>query len=645
MAFAYLTNVPLAQAKKEYVELLQNNGLGPKPELVPVQAACGRTTASAVYAHICAPHYAASAMDGVALCAKDSFGATDTTPVTLAKESFTVVDTGDPVPEGCDAVVMVEDIVKNGDGSITLHAPAAPWQHIRQIGEDICAGEMILPSLVAVTPASIGAMIAGGVLEVSVLKRPVVGIIPTGDEIIPPCTDPAPGSILEFNSAIFSAMLREWGAEPVTYPIVPDALELIRQAVEKACDECDIVLLNAGSSAGREDFSARVIGDVGTLLYHGIAMRPGKPAILGCKGAKAILGVPGYPVSGIIVIEELLRPLIDLCLARGNETKAYANAVLTRPVVSGFKYQEFVRVRMGYVGDKLTASPLSRGSGVVSSFMKADGMLEIPQGTEGFEAGETVGVRLLKSEETLKNTLVVIGSHDPLLDELADMLHSDNRAVYMSSSHVGSMGGIMALRRGEAHAAGCHLLDTASGEYNKAFLRKYFPKGDVRLVRCVGRQQGLMLPKGNPKGVKTLADVAKEGVRYVNRQKGSGTRILMDYLCEVNHIDTGRIYGYDREELTHTSVAAQLACGSADAGMGIYSAAKLYELDFLPLCIEEYDLLIPDYAWDTPMVRQMIETLKSDAFKERILALGGYTISAPGELIPYIGPMAGEPTA
>ena len=634
MGFEYLTNVPLQQAQAEYLKLLEEHGFGPKTEVIAVDDACGRVAARAVYAHICAPHYAASAMDGVAVNARDTFGATETTPVVLQPEQYIVLDTGDPIPEGMDAVIMVEDIVKNDDGSITIHAAAAPWQHIRQIGEDVCAGEMILPSHMAVTPAAIGAMIAGGVLEIEVIRKPVVGIIPTGDEIVPPCTDPKPGDILEFNGSIFSAMVKSWGAEAVVYPIVPDKFDQIKEMVARAAAECDMVILNAGSSAGREDFSARVIRELGQVLYHGIAIKPGKPAILGCQGEKPILGVPGYPVSGIIVIEQLLKPLIDHWRKVPAAPAQYATATLTRPVVSGLKYQEFVRVRMGCVGGRLMASPLSRGSGVVSSFMKADGILEVPQGLEGYEAGAEVSVRLLSPMQKLQNTLVVIGSHDPLLDELADMLHLENPELYMSSSHVGSMGGIMAIRRGEAHAAGCHLLDTGDGSYNRSFIKKYFPRGGVKLISCVGRQQGLMVAGGNPLNIQKFSDIARGGVRYVNRQKGSGTRILTDYLCAREGLDPAAIYGYDREELTHTSVAAQIVSGSADVGMGIYSAAKLYGLDFIPICIEEYDLIIPDHAWDTPMVRQLIATLKSDAFREKMLSLGGYTVDHPGEVLP-----------
>ncbi len=632
MAFQYLTNVPLEQAKKEYLELLVKNGMRGVPERIRVQDACGRVTACAVYAHICAPHYHASAMDGIAVQAGDTFGATQTTPVTLPPERYTVVDTGDPVPEHCDAVIMVEDLVKEEDGSVRLHDAAAPWQHIRQIGEDICAGEMILPAYTVVSPSAIGALLAGGVLELDVLKKPVVGIIPTGDEIILPTADPAPGDIIEFNSSIFSAMLREWGAEPLTFPIVPDRFDEIKAAVSEALSKCDIVILNAGSSAGREDYSAQVIRELGGVLYHGVAMKPGKPAILGYQGPKPVLGVPGYPVSGIIVIEQLLKPIIEAMTRRPVRQEETVRAQLSRPVVSGLKYEEFVRVRMGHVDGRLIATPLNRGSGVVSSFMKADGILVIPQGLEGHEAGSEVEIRLLRPKEELEHTLVAIGSHDPLLDELADLLHRGNPAYYMASTHTGSMGGIMAVRRGETHVAGIHLLDENDGTYNESYVRRYFPGGGVRLVECVGRTQGIMAEAGNPKQITGIESLASSDIRYVNRQKGSGTRILMDYLCKKHGLDTASIYGYEREEFTHTSVAAQIASGSADAGMGIYSAARMYGLAFIPVCTEQYDLLIPDSAWDTPLVQEMLEILRSREFAGKLEELGGYTLQSPGEV-------------
>jgi putative molybdopterin biosynthesis protein len=636
MGFQYLTNIPLETAKKEYMTLLLKNGLKPSTERIAVSAAAGRVTAEAVYALISAPHYNASAMDGIALDASLTYGASETTPVFLARGQYVPVDTGDPLPEGCDTVVMIEDVIKNeesagaAEGSVKLYQAAAPWQHVRQIGEDICAGEMLLPSYSEITPSAIGALIAGGVLEVAVVKKPVVGIIPTGDEIIPPTADPGEGEILEFNSAIFTAMLNAWGADTVTYPIVEDDLDKITGALRKALGECDAVLLNAGSSAGSEDYSTQAIGAAGEVLYHGLAIKPGKPAILGCSGSKPILGVPGYPVSGIIVIEELLRPVIELLTKKTAARYEYADAVLSKAVMSSLKYQEFVRVRLGFVEGRLIASPLSRGSGVVTSFMKADGILEVPQELEGYDNGAKVRVRLLRPVDELKNNLVAIGSHDPLLDEISDIMRRLWSDVSMSSSHVGSMGGIMAVRRGEAHMAGTHLLDEATGGYNTAFIKKYFPKGGVRLVECVNRSQGMMVAKGNPKQITSVKDLIKPGVSYVNRQKGSGTRVLFDYLSKKAGVDTRGIYGYEREEYTHTSVAALIQAGSADAGLGIYSAAKLYGLDFIPICDEQYDLLVPDYAWGTRVIGCLLEVLKSGEFRDRLTALGGYSLRTPG---------------
>lgn len=631
MSFTYLTNLPLEQAQRDYPLWLAEGGFAPKTERLPTARAAGRVTTRAVYASLCAPHYPACAMDGIAVQAADTFGATETTPVTLAPGRFTVVDTGDPLPDGTDCVVMIEDVLWEGESAV-LHEAAAPWQHVRQIGEDVCAGEMLLPARTPITPAAIGAMLAGGVLEVEVFTRPVVGILPTGDEVVPPTGHPQPGDVLEFNSAIFSAMLEEWGGQARVYPIVKDDRHALTAALTRAVKECDLVVVNAGSSAGREDYSAAVMEQVGEVLCHGLAIRPGKPAILGRCGPVPVLGVPGYPVSGILVLEHLLRPLVEGWTGRKAPRREEAQAVLSRRVVSGLKYREFVRVRLGKVGEKLVASPLARGAGMVTSFLKADGILDIPQGKEGVEAGEKVTVSLLRPRQELDHTLVMMGSHDPLLDEVADLLHQQYPQLYMSSTHVGSMGGIMALRRGEAHGAGCHLLDETDGSYNTAYLEKYFPNGGVYQVECVGRTQGLMAAPGNPLGLNGFGDIARPGLRYVNRQKGSGTRILADYLCRKEGVDPSAVYGYEREELTHTSVAAQIAAGTADAGMGILSAARLYGLDFLPVCVEQYDLLIPDYAWDTPPVQALLAVLASPAFRTRLEQMGGYTLDRPGRV-------------
>ena len=644
MPFEYLSNVPLEEAVEGFIAALGERGMKPRAEIVPVAEALGRITAEPLYAAISAPHYHACAMDGIALAASVTFGATATTPVTIAPEDYIVVDTGDPLPEGCDAVVMVEDLVyTEGDGveslgacPVTLHASVAPWGNVRQIGEDICAGEMLLTSNVRIEPAAMGAMLAAGVQEVAVIARPKVGIIPTGDEVVAPSANPKPGDVMEFNSTIFSGMVRQWGAQPIVYDIVKDKPGLIRDAVRRAVGECDIVLLNAGSSAGRDDYSSRAVAEVGELLYHGIAMKPGKPAILGVAGqgaeATAIVGVPGYPVSGIIVVESLVKPLVERLFGCSVSHDEYMEATLTRPLASSLKYEEFVRVRLGSVGGKAVATPLSRGAGVVTSFVRADGILAVPQNSEGHEAAEQVRVRLLRPRAEIENSLVVIGSHDPLIDEVAQLMHGIWPELSVASTHVGSMGAIVAAKRGESHCGGIHLLDEATGEYNTAYLERHFPQGGVRQVECVYRQQGLMVAPDNPLGIQSIADLTREGMRYVNRQKGSGTRILADYTCKQEGIDPAAIYGYDHEEFTHTAVAALVEAGSADAGLGIYSAAKMYGLGFVPVCEEQYDLIVPDYAWETPMVQALLEVLCGDSFRIRMEQLGGYRVNQPGRV-------------
>lgn len=633
MGFKYLSNTPLDTAKKEYIDLLIKNGLSSKSETIEVRNSLGRITSMPVYANICSPHYNASAMDGIAVKAKSTFGATETTPITLDESQFKMVDTGDIMPEDYDAVIMIEDVVELDENTVKIHQAASPWQHIRQIGEDICAGEMILSSYSEISPSAIGAMLASALLDVTVIKKPLVGIIPTGDEIVSPSANPQSGSIIEFNSSVFSAMFKRWNVETKTFSICKDEFNTIKSRVEEALEICDIVIINAGSSAGREDYTCDVIKSIGEVLYHGIAIKPGKPTILGFKGSKPIIGVPGYPVSGIIVIEQLLLPIIEAYYGIGQiEKYEYKNATLSQGLMSGLKYQEFIRLRMGYVNDKYIVTPLNRGAGVISSFMKAEAILEVAQGVEGYNIGDEVSVRLLQPLSRIKNSLLVMGSHDPALDEIGDLLHKSDNKLYMSSSHVGSMGAIMAVKRKEAHMGAIHLLDEHDGSYNISYVRKYFPDTGVYLLQCLGREQGLMVAKNNPKKIFSIGDLYKENISYINRQKGSGTRILFEYLNKKENLDPSEIYGYEREEFTHTSVAANIAYNSADVGLGIYSAAKMFDLDFIPICTERYDLLIAGYAWDTPMVKALLEILKSDAFKERIEAMGGYTLEEPGRV-------------
>lgn len=438
------------------------------------------------------------------------------------------------------------------------------------------------------------------------------------------------GDIPEFNSAIFSAMLEDWGCKAKVYPITQDKKELLKSVVKEASADCDGVIVIAGSSAGRDDYTSTVLKELGTLLVHGVAIKPGKPAVLGMIGDKPFVGVPGYPVSGIIVMEEIVKHIACFLSKRIISEAQDVPAVISGKLTSSLKYKEFIRCRAAVVDGKTVAVPMNRGAGIVSGFAKASGIFTVPQNKEGLEAGDNILIKPLKDKSEIENAVCVIGSHDPLIDEISDILLRSDSPAYVTSAHVGSMGGIMALRKREAHLGGIHLLDEQTGEYNKSYVQKYFASGGVTLIRGVKRRQGLMTAKGNPLNIKSVADLTN--VSYINRQKGSGTRILLDYLLDKNGISHNDVYGYTREEYTHTAVAAAVSSGSADCGMGIYSAAKTYDLDFIPLWDEEYDFLVLSEALENENVRRFIEALKSEEFKNRLSKMGGYICENSGEV-------------
>lgn len=623
MKYNYLNNKSVDEAQREYFDYITENGFYYAKEIIPVNEAFGRAISNAAYAKISSPHYNASAMDGICVVANDTYGASEENPVCLTKEMYEIVDTGDAIPSKYDAVIMVEDLIKKDNDSFKIHSAVHPWQNIRQVGEDICEGDMIAPAYTTLTPALCGALLAGGITQIEVIKKPLIGIIPTGDEIIQPCSSPKAGEIIEFNSTVFSGMIMEKGGAVKVYNIVADKKELLKKALITALEECDMVLISAGSSAGRDDYTCEIISSVGTVLTHGIAIKPGKPAVLGASKNKPIIGLPGYPVSAIVVMNQFVLPLLDLYYHRTIDYQTYSKAVLGKKIVSSLKYAEYVRVTLGKIGDRLIATPLSRGAGIITSFTKADGILFIDQNCEGIEEGAEVKIRLLRNINEIEQSLIVTGSHDPLIDEINNIMKSNDVPVIIKSNHVGSMGAITSLKSRLSHMGAIHLLDTQSGKYNISYIEKYF-NNDVTLVKGVKRIQGIMVKKGNPLNIKTIEDLKK--VRFVNRQRGSGTRILLDFLLDKNGISRGEINGYTNEEFTHTAVAALVKADNADAGLGIYSAAKMYDLDFIPICNEEYDFIIDNRFINDFKVKAFISVLKSETFKNRLDELGGYKI-------------------
>lgn len=628
----YLSNLELEEAVESYFKNIEPIKID--KEEVSTSEASGRVTSAPVYSIMSSPFYNSSAMDGIAALSSKTIGASDKNHIELVEgRDYVVVDTGDPIPKEYDSVIMVEDLIRVDDKRVRIYKSAVAWQNIRPLGEDIVENQLILPSNQIIRPVDIGAMIAGGVNKVQVYKRPKVGIIPTGTEIVEPGSKLKVGDIIEFNSRVFEAQVLEWGGISKRYGIVKDDYNKIKAALEEAVNENDVVLINAGSSAGREDFTSDIIEGLGNVFVHGIAIKPGKPAILGSITGKPVIGIPGYPVSAYFIMESIVKKLIQTYQCIEGREPETVEAVLSRRVMSSLKYLEFVRVNLGYVGDKIIATPLSRGAGATMSLVRADGVLKIPQSLEGIEGGTPVEVELLKNKEDIKNTIVCIGSHDPILDIASDMIHLKTRKYFLASSHVGSMGGIMALRNDETHIAPIHLLDENTGEYNISYINKYLNNKDIVLLKGVKRIQGLMVSKGNPLNILTLKDIKERKLRFVNRQRGSGTRILLDYSLKKLEISFSEIYGYEREEFTHLGVAAAISAGDADCGLGVYSAAEMMHLDFIPVCSEEYDFAIPGRFMELDFIKEFIGMITSKEFIKSVESLGGYDCSDIGKLV------------
>ena len=590
-------------------------------------------------------------MDGYAVRAGDTRGAGEATPLYLAlgQQAF-YVDTGDPLPPNTNAVIMVEDVqlrpagaaASTGEAAIEIVAAVPPWQHVRPMGEDMVASELVLPANHRLRPQDIGAAAGAGHAVLTCRRQPRVAIQPTGTELVVPGSNLRPGDIVEYNSLVMAAMVREWGGLADRLPALADDYAAIRSRIEQAARTHDLVLINAGSSAGSEDYTARIVAELGRLLVHGIAIRPGHPVILGVLTVNddaghsrlvPVAGIPGYPVSAALACELLVKPLLARWLGQVPLSRPTLPAVLTRKVVSPLGEEEFMRVAVGQVGNRVVATPLPRGAGVLMSLVRADGIVRIPRHEQGYEAGTQVTVELYRSPDLIRRTAVTIGSHDLTLDLLADELGRRYPGRSLSSANVGSVGGLLALARGEAHFAGSHLLDEATGDYNVAYIKRLLPGTPVVLLGFVQREQGLIVSKGNPKGIQGLADLVRPDVMFVNRQRGAGTRVLLDYRLRQQGLDPCEVQGYERQEFTHLAVAAAVASGAADTGMGILAAARALDLDFVPLDLERYDLVIPAEHYAGEVMAPLLEIIRDPAFATRARALGGYATPQMGQVL------------
>jgi putative molybdopterin biosynthesis protein len=595
--------------------------------------AVGRVLAEPVWATRSSPPFDAAAMDGIAVRAADTLGASETSPLRLPPDAYEVVDTGDPMPRDHDAVIMREEVHHAEGGTVELRAAATPWHHVRSIGEDVSAGELLLPTGHRMRPVDVAAAGAAGATEVMVRRRPVVTVIPTGDEIRPLGAELQPGELPDTNSLMMAAQAEEAGCEAPRLAVVPDDPARIAAALREAAPTSDLVIVIAGSSAGRDDYTAAVVAEEGTLAVHGVAVKPGHPVVLGAAHGTPVMGAPGYPVSAALTFDIFARPLLSALEGAPTPGWPIAHARLARKLASTMGMDDWVRVRLGRVSGELVATPLPRGAGVLTSLVRADGLLVVPAALEGRHAGDEVEVRLLRALEEIERTIVVTGSHDLILDLAASALRARDPRLTLASSNVGSLGGLTALRDGLCHLAGSHLLDPASGEYTLPYLERLLPGRDLAVVRLAHREQGMIVSAGNPLGLTGIEDLARKDMRYVNRQRGAGTRVLLDQELARRSIPAEALHGYEREEPTHLAVAAAVAAGRGDAGLGVLAAARAFGLGFVPVAREPYDLVLERGSLESELLAPLWSLLESAEFRAEVEALGGYEAAEMGQRV------------
>ncbi|MEW5734304.1 MAG: molybdopterin biosynthesis protein, partial [Thermodesulfobacteriota bacterium] len=483
----YLTMTSANKAREVFLARFSDHPRLDAEELFAADAA-GRVLIEPVYARFCSPSFHAAAMDGIAVTAEKTFGASEKKPLdlTIGREAF-YVNTGGRIPAQTDAVIMIEDVVALGEGVVRIEKAAYPWQHVRKVGEDIVATEMLFPRNHLVRPSCVNALLAAGAFRVKVKKKPRVLLIPTGDELLPweDATEEAlsQGKVVESNSYMLEKMVELAGGTAERTGIVPDRMESLGEAVAKGVAAGhDLVLVLAGSSAGSHDHTKNVLSSLGEVLVHGVSLMPGKPVILADVKDVPVVGVPGYPVSAIVAFSEFVEPILCRMLGVRPEPRPSVSAVPTRKVPSRIGMEELVRVKLGRVGDTLVATPLPRGAGSITSFVRADGVLRVAENREGLPAGEPVQVSLLPTDQDVSDTIVIVGSHDNTLDLITDLVKERDPRFGLSSAHVGSMGGLMAVKKGICHAAGTHLLDTSDGSYNLSYIKKVLPGVPVHLI-------------------------------------------------------------------------------------------------------------------------------------------------------------------
>jgi putative molybdopterin biosynthesis protein len=633
----FLEVVPPEEAQARFAAAVDFSPQG--SETVVLAAALGRILAADLRAPIDVPPFDRSGVDGFAVRATDTTGATEQTPRRLSLNpeviacgssprgevmpgTATTIATGGMIPRGADAVLMIEhtDLLETAQGpAIDVFRTAPPGQFIGFAGSDIARGETLLRKGTRLTSREIGMLAACGFASVAVIRRPKVAVLGTGDELVQPGEPLRPGTVYDSNSPIIAAAVTEAGGEPVAFGAYPDDERALEAALQRALVDCDIVLLSGGTSKGAGDLSYRIVSRMARVLVHGVALKPGKPLCLavgrGEHSAKPIVVLPGFPTSAIFTFHAFVAPLIRARAGLPKETAPTMSARVPVRIAYELGRQEFVLVALTEGAGGLTAFPTGKGSGAVTAFSQADGFLAIDALASALDAGTTADVTLIGAQERLPD-LVVMGSHCVALDCV--LSHLAEQGIAARSIAIGSQGGVTAITRGECDIAPVHLLDPAGETYNK-----HLVKPGLSLVRGWERMQGFVFRDGDPRFVdKSAAEALKVALAdpnclMVNRNAGAGTRILIDRL-----LAGARPPGYANQPRSHNAVAAAVAQNRADWGIAIESAARMYGLGFLPIAPEHYDFLLADSRRERPAVQAFLAALRDPEVRASIRAVG-----------------------
>ncbi|MFA4861739.1 molybdopterin biosynthesis protein [Methanoregula sp.] len=584
-------------------------------ENVPVVQSVGRIVAEPVFAKYSVPAVNISAMDGIAVRSRDTIGAGDQNPITLTH--FVRVNTGNIVPPEFDAVIMIEDVWEVGD-HFRIRRSAIPWQHVRHAGEDIKENKLVLAKGHLIRAFDIGALVTYGITSIDVLAVRV-GIIPTGSELVPPGVWPKPGQVVESNTVMAQVYLSQMGAHCTRYPIAPDEPDIIRETMRKAVEENDLVLISAGSSAGTRDFSESVIRSLGELVFHGVAVKPGKPVMLGNVKGKPVLGLPGYPLAAQTVLREFAAPLL--------ESWGFAPAPhypvtvrLAQPLVSDPGFDEFVPIFVGRIGTTLVGTPHGKGAFAQMATVKANGYTHIPAPVEGYEAGFELTVMLTTDPGSIERTLILTGSIDPALEDLAGLAHDEG--LFIHATNPGNTPGILALGGSCCHAAPLVLpADSMLASYQP--LLQYKKSGDLVFIHIATVELGIASRDGL--GLKDLTHT-----RFINTRKETPSRTVLDALITAEGIDPLKVNGYLQEVHGPQAVVVAIRNGFADAGMCTSGIASASGLEFVPVAHEDYELAL----WREMLADQRIKTLltliRSPAYRTHLEKIGGYDTAKTG---------------